>query len=410
MHMNISPDAERLCSRLLARPLKYHALKRCTFWRETCLASAIALWLVNQRARAANRLLRLVPSQLKAGEQKQKVCLSIQTSFALVFMEQNHSLGHLTRICSARALARGNRSAEIIISYNYHTHTSFCDGNNTLEEMTLAAIAAGLKVIGFSGHSYTAYDDCYCMSQANTAAYFAEIGRLREQYRGRITILRGIEQDFGSDEPTDAYDYVIGSVHASFAPAVDGSGDNFHGFDRSRFYYIDWTVDRILEAVRDDFAGDPYAFIEHYYETVGMLPKVTGCHIIGHFDLVTKFNEKQPWFDENHPRYRAAACRALDRIFASWQESRGAARAGSAPIFEINTGAISRGWRTTPYPAPWILQEIRARGGQIMINSDSHAVDTLTCAFPDAVKLALDCGFTRVKIITEQGFEDYSLI
>ena len=62
--------------------------------------------------------------------------------------------------------------------------------------MTLAAIAAGLKVIGFSGHSYTAYDDCYCMSQANTAAYFAEIDRLREAYRGKITILRGIEQDF----------------------------------------------------------------------------------------------------------------------------------------------------------------------------------------------------------------------
>ena len=100
MYMNISPDAERLCSRLLARPLKCHALKRCTFGRETCFASAIALWLVNQRARAANRLLRLVPSQLKAGEQKQKVCLSIQTSFALVFMEQNHSLGHLTCICS----------------------------------------------------------------------------------------------------------------------------------------------------------------------------------------------------------------------------------------------------------------------------------------------------------------------
>ena len=230
----------------------------------------------------------------------------------------------------------------MIIPYNYHTHTSFCDGNNTLEEMTLAAIAAGLKVIGFSGHGYTAYDDCYCMSRANTAAYFTEIDRLREAYRGKITILRGIEQDFGSDEPTDAYDYVIGSVHATFAPAADGSGDNFHGFDRSRFYYIDWTVDRILEAIRDDFAGDPYAFIEHYYETVGMLPEVTGCHIIGHFDLITKFNEKEPWFDETHPRYRAAVCRALDQIFASWQESRGASRAGSAPIFEINTGAIAR--------------------------------------------------------------------
>ena len=41
-----------------ARPLKCHALKRCTFWRETCLASAIALRLVNQRARAANQRAR----------------------------------------------------------------------------------------------------------------------------------------------------------------------------------------------------------------------------------------------------------------------------------------------------------------------------------------------------------------
>ena len=140
-----------------------------------------------------------------------------------------------------------------------------------------------------------------------------------------------------------------------------------------------------------------------------MLPEVTGCHIIGHFDLITKFHEKEPWFDETHPRYRAAVCRALDQIFASWQESRGASRAGSAPIFEINTGAISRGWRTTPYPAPWILQEIRARGGQVMINSDSHAADTITCAFADAVKLAQDCGFHQVKIITESGFADHSL-
>ena len=36
-----------------ALPLKCHALKRCTFWRETCLASAFALRLANQRARAS---------------------------------------------------------------------------------------------------------------------------------------------------------------------------------------------------------------------------------------------------------------------------------------------------------------------------------------------------------------------
>ena len=48
-----------ICSAVAyARPLKCHALKRCTFWRETCLASAFALRLVNQRARAANQRAR----------------------------------------------------------------------------------------------------------------------------------------------------------------------------------------------------------------------------------------------------------------------------------------------------------------------------------------------------------------
>ena len=40
----------------MARPLKCHALKRCTSWRETCLASVFALRLGTQRARAASRL------------------------------------------------------------------------------------------------------------------------------------------------------------------------------------------------------------------------------------------------------------------------------------------------------------------------------------------------------------------
>ena len=34
-----------------------------------------------------------------------------------------------------------------------HTHTTYCDGQHTTEEMVLAAINKGMKRIGFSGHS-----------------------------------------------------------------------------------------------------------------------------------------------------------------------------------------------------------------------------------------------------------------
>ena len=47
-----------------ARPLKCHALKRCTFWRETYLAFVFALRLVNQRARATSHCARTLARTL----------------------------------------------------------------------------------------------------------------------------------------------------------------------------------------------------------------------------------------------------------------------------------------------------------------------------------------------------------
>ena len=47
---------------------------------------------------------------------------------------------------------------------NYHTHTDFCDGQNTPEEMAEAAAKKGFTALGFSGHSYTDFATFYCMT------------------------------------------------------------------------------------------------------------------------------------------------------------------------------------------------------------------------------------------------------
>ena len=39
--------------------------------------------------------------------------------------------------------------------FSYHTHTTFCDGKNTLAEMAAAAYAAGVRYYGVSCHSHT---------------------------------------------------------------------------------------------------------------------------------------------------------------------------------------------------------------------------------------------------------------
>ena len=117
--------------------------------------------------------------------------------------------------------------------------------------------------------------------------------------------------------------------------------------------------------------GDIYAFAEDYFRLVGDLWERARCRIIGHFDLLTKFNEDGSLLDETHPRYLRAAGEALDRLM-------------EAPVlFEVNTGAMARGYRTTPYPGPVLRREIARRGGTFIRSSDCHRKDQLLYGLAD---------------------------
>ena len=50
-------------------------------------------------------------------------------------------------------------------------------------------------------------------------------------------------------------------------------------------------------------------------------------------------------------------------------------------IFGVNTGAIARGYRTTPYPDPFLLQAMQDAGVRLMLNSDCHDRRFLLCGF-----------------------------
>ena len=73
-------------------------------------------------------------------------------------------------------------------------------------------------------------------------------------------------------------------------------------------------------------------------------------------------------------------------------------------IFEVNTGAISRGWRTTPYPSRWVLEQLKRRNAQVTISSDSHGVGTVDCAFDRAKALLEACGFEEIRVFDGKTF------
>lgn len=242
-----------------------------------------------------------------------------------------------------------------MILSDFHVHTTYCDGKSTPREIAEEAVSLGMTRLGFSGHGYTWFDESYCMSKAGADAYISEIAALKEEYSGRIAILCGVEQDYYSDEPTDRYDYVIGSVHYLRL--------------KGKYVPIDKSREILMCAAREYFGGDIIALAEEYYRTVSDVVRKTHADIIGHFDLITLFNEGEALFDERDPRYIRAWRSATDSLLTY-----------NVP-FEINTGAISRGYKSSPYPSYDIVRYLKEKGARLILSSDSHKKDTLCFAF-----------------------------
>ena len=96
---------------------------------------------------------------------------------------------------------------------NLHTHSTYCDGKDTLEEMILSAIEQGFQSVGFSGHSYMHYSPGHSMSIAGTEEYKKEIAALKEKYKGQLDIFCGLEVDMYSEVDLSGYDYLFGTAH-----------------------------------------------------------------------------------------------------------------------------------------------------------------------------------------------------
>lgn len=243
--------------------------------------------------------------------------------------------------------------------FDLHMHTTYSDGMNPPEEMIEEGIRRGMSSIGLSDHSHADWDEAG-MPASVIEAYRQEIARLKQTYTGRIRVLCGLERDYFSDD-FRPYDYVIGSVHA--VRMQDGD-----------FFCVDWNPAEMEEKVRSYFNGDWYALTEAYFGLEADVVDRTKCDIIGHFDLVSKFNEQYRWFDPSHPRYRSAWQQAADRLL----------RTGKA--FEVNTGAISRGYRSDAYPAREIRDYLRERGGKLILSSDAHQRENICFRFEQFLK------------------------
>ena len=252
-----------------------------------------------------------------------------------------------------------------MIAANYHTHTTLCDGRDTPEAMTAAALALGFHTLGFSGHM----DPSIHM---DFPAYLRAVAAQREACAGRMDVLAGVELDQRFDRAEAACaEYVIGSTH--FLPGPDG-----------RLTAVDWSYEVSEALCREMYSGDWYALCAAYYEEEARVAERTGCQIVGHFDLIARFNHEHPAFDEEDPRYLKPALDAMAHLVRQ------------GVVFEINCGAFNRGRRRDFYPAAPLLRALREMGGEILITSDAHEARLLAGGFREAERQAAACGFREI--------------
>ena len=261
-----------------------------------------------------------------------------------------------------------------------HTHSTFSDGVNSVEEMVRQAINQNLLSIGLSDHSTTPFDLRYCMREGNLAPYLAELARVKEKYEGQIQVYTGMELDGWSElKDREQFDYIIGDCHYIQA------GGSFHS--------VDHAPEEHFGAMREYFSGDALAYARAYYDTYVQRTRVNRPDILGHFDLVRKFDSVK----EEDPKYRSLATEALLACLEV------------TPIVEVNMNPLTRGYRLTPYPDRFLLEEILTHGGAVTVCSDAHKTGQIAGFFDLGMAWLKGIGFRSVVMLHNGKFEEFGI-
>lgn len=267
---------------------------------------------------------------------------------------------------------------------NLHIHTNYVDGKDSPEEIVVKAIEKGFDSIGFSEHTYMPFSDYpHQMTVEKTGEYKAEIDALKEKYKDKIDIFCGLEYELFSDIDVTGFDYIIGSVHY-----LDFDGKKI-SFDRG--------VREVNDLVENYFNGDSIKFAKKYFETLLMLPQKLNVDILGHFDIFTKTNEVNKFIDTTSKVYLDYGYEAIHNL------------KGKIPLFEVNTGAIARKYRTAPYPQLDFMKEFKRSGFGAVITSDCHDKEFLDCYYKETRELLMAAGFHSIWVLTNSGFREIGL-
>jgi histidinol-phosphatase (PHP family) len=248
-----------------------------------------------------------------------------------------------------------------------HTHTTYsADGRQSPEQLVEAAVKKGCKVLGFSEHlDYDYVANNLEVKMTDVEGYFNNAAALKEKFKGKITLLCGIE--FGYDKGAENdyknilkqynFDYVINSVHV-----VKGKDCYFKQYfegKTKRQAYEDY-LNAVLQSVN---AGFDYQIIGH----------------IGYAVRNATYRDKYLYYGE----FKTLIDEILTAVIKREK------------VLEVNTNIKYH--RTKTLPDAEILQRYYRLGGRLVtFSSDCHSEERVCQGYRGAVKLLKNIGFDKL--------------
>ena len=269
--------------------------------------------------------------------------------------------------------------------FNFHTHTSYCDGKAKPEAYVKQAIALGFQSLGFSGHAPIPLENGFAIKEDELQAYCDEIRTLSEQYKIQIPVylaleidyIPGFTKEFKDFKVSCQLDYTIGSVHLVAHP------------ENKQLWFIDGgktaSFDNGLQQI---FNGDIQTAVKTYYHQVNQMIISQKPDIIGHLDKI-KMNNQNRFFTQDDKWYKEL----VNECIAVIKES------GS--IVEVNSRGLYKKRSDELFPGIPILKELHRLKIPVTISADAHKPEELALFFQETACILKEIGFKAVMVFKD---------
>ena len=261
----------------------------------------------------------------------------------------------------------------------YHVHTGFSDDSTyPLERVALDAVRLNLDELCFTEHvdygvkpewnepEGARFEDGHPVTNCPYEAYLAELDRVREELDGRITLRAGLE--LGVQTTTLAQNRALVK---RLGNRLDFVICSIHQVENLEYWNGDFQRGRTQEEIH----------AAYYEEMLGVVEAFDGYSVLGHLDLIRRYD---PFGDYPFERVRDVVAEILRRVIA---DGKG---------IEVNTSGIRYGLGDFQ-PRREILELYRDLGGTLVtVGSDSHEPGHLGSYLRLAYRELAELGFEGV--------------